>query len=245
LFAVMASLCSFSCTKKGNTGATGQAGPAGPAFKGTITGFVSVYDQYGSKLFNGLKNIQVSLAGRTTLTDSIGHYTFDSISTGTYALTATGQGLAATMVNNVAFIKDTLHTDIKMSALPTFNIDTFHAYHNAGSLYDSLIITVEPDSRPRNLIILVNNNRLVSNSPANYLLSYIRPIPVTPLSPQKILFRISYTDLNYANIFYGEEVYYAVYSYVVNDASTYEDMNTSRAVINAVGTPLIDSAMAP
>jgi hypothetical protein len=52
-------------------------------------------------------------------------------------------------------------------------------------------------------------------------------------------------DLNNAGLFYGEQVYYAAYSYVVNDASVYEDMATGKNVYNAVGSPLVDSALCP
>jgi hypothetical protein len=241
---IMAACVLFSCTRKGNTGPAGQTGPPGPAFKGAISGFVSVYDQYGGKLFNGLKNIQLTLkGGATTLTDSNGHYIFENVATGTYTITVSGAGLGTTVASNVIFISDTLYKDIKLSALPTFNVNALSAHHTPGSHFDSLTISVDIDSRARNVIIFVNNNRLVGHD--NYILSYVKTIPAGTINPFLMMLPIPVTDLNNANIFYGQEVYYAACSYVINDASVYEDITTGKNVYNAVGTAIIDSSVAP
>ncbi len=52
-------------------------------------------------------------------------------------------------------------------------------------------------------------------------------------------------ELHNANIFYGETAYYAIYSYVVNDASVYADPHTGKKIYTAVGNPIVDSATAP
>src|SRR5437763_1709935 len=89
-----------SCTKKGNTGPTGPTGPAGPtgpSFKGVINGHVSIYDQYGSKMFTGLNGVQLTLQnGIAVTTDATGYFIFDSVVTGSYSVLATGTGLAGT-----------------------------------------------------------------------------------------------------------------------------------------------------
>jgi len=236
-----------SCTKKGSTGATGPGGPAGPAYKGAITGYVSVYDEYGNKTIPNFSNFQLTLKGGTTVTcNNNGYYIFDNVATGTYNITASGTGYAPTLVNNIGFVNDTFFQDIKLSAIPDFNLSTFHAYHNTGSLYDSLVITLASDTRARNLIVFVNNTSAVGNAPANNITSYIKSIPtsVWPTTTQVVM-KLANTDLNNVNIFYGEETYYAASSYVVNDASVYEDPATGKPVYTAIGTALVDSCIAP
>ncbi len=245
--AVMALCIAFasnSC-KKGNTG---PAGPAGPSFAGAIKGFVTVYDQYGNTSSASLTNVQLTLKGaRTKNADANGYFIFDSVVTGTYHITASGAGLATTLANNIGLVKDTFFQGIKLSAIPTFNLSTFDVYHNPGSEFDSVVINVAPDTRARNLIVFVNKTPDVSNIPGHYVMRMVKPVPVAPawVTTTKVMFRIHASEFNSANIFYGEQTYFAAYSYVVNDASVYTDPATGKDVYNAVGTALIDSQMAP
>lgn len=236
-----------SCKKE--HGPQGPIGPSGPSFKGVINGYVSLYDQYGSKTYQNLASVQVTLKNNATKNAGAnGFFYFDSVSTGNYSITATGTGLATTIINNLGFVKDTFFQAIKLSAKPNFNINTFDAYHNTGSEFDSLVINVPSDTRARNIIIFAHNKPSVSNSPGNYLLSIIKPVPAVAggwPTMSKIVVRIHASELNNANIFYGEQVYFAAYSYVINDMSVYTDPGTGKEVYNAVGNALVDSAMAP
>ncbi len=236
-----------SCTKKGNTGLAGPAGPAGPSgvsFTGAINGHVSLYDMYGTKQNTGLDAVQLMLKGGATATaDQNGYYFFGNVSTGTYFLSAATTGYGATMIPNIEFLSDTMNQDIKLSAIPNFNPTALSATYNHGSAFDSVVITVTPDTKPRNLILFVNNKMPVNNFPANYLLAYVKAITTWQTN---VVIRVPASDLNGVNIFYGEMVYYAAYSYVTNDVSAYEDPSTGRNVYTAVGAaPLVDSAMSP
>ena len=74
-----------SCSKKGDTGPAGPAGPAGPTYTGAISGHVSLFDQYGSKVLNGLTSVQLSLNGAAaTNPDATGYYIYGGIATGVY-----------------------------------------------------------------------------------------------------------------------------------------------------------------
>lgn len=236
---------SFDSCKKGNTG---PAGPAGPSFVGAIKGFVTVYDQYGNTSLANLTNVQLTLkGGRTKNADASGYFLFDSVVTGAYHITASGAGLATTLANNIGVVKDTFFQSIKLSAIPTFNLSTFDVYHNPGSEFDSVIITVPSDTRARNLIVFVNKTADVNNTPGHHVMRIVKPIPIGPAWPTttKIMFRIHASEFNSANIYYGEQTYFAAYSYVVNDMSVYTDPATGKDVYNAVGTALVDSQMAP
>ena len=237
-------LFSSACTKKGSEGATG---PAGPSFTGAISGHVSLYDTYGAKQLDGFNTVQLTLKGGATASaDANGYYVFNKVTTGTYSIGATASGYAATVVNNVNFLSDTAYQNVSMSQLPNFDITSFISTYNTGSSNDSLIMTFPTDTKVRNLIIFVNNKLPVNNMPGNYQLAYVKPIPVSGWgSATSLTVRVPSGDLNGVNIFYGQKVYYAVYSYVVNDASVYTDEATGKNVYTAVGTGLVDSTLAP
>ena len=108
--------------------------------------------------------------------------------------------------------------------------------------YDACTLTFSSDSRPRNCIVFVGRTRSVSGQPGHYVLAYTKTINPYITAP---IIQVPVNDLNGVNIYYGEEVYFAACSYVVNDASVYEDYTTGSNVYNAVGTALIDSALCP
>lgn len=228
-----------SCSKEGPTGPTG---PAGPAYTGTISGHVLLFDKYGSPVLTGLNSVQLVLSGgAATFAGSDGGYSFASVKTNNYYITATDtlNHFAGTVINNVNFVAGTLYRDVKLSAIPDSFITAFASIQAANSDNDSLVIHVVPDTRARNCIVFMHNASTVANVPSNYLLHYVRSIPanagsITVLIPQQ--------DMLNAGITAGAKVYYAVYSYVVNDVSAYEDETTGKNVYNAVNLhPLVDS----
>jgi len=230
-----------SCAKEGPTGPTG---PAGPAYTGTISGHVSLYDQYGSKVLLNLDSVKLTLSGTTTAInpDNNGFYSYSSLITGEYSIAASNSGYGATNTNNFQFLSGTLNRDIKLSAIPSFSLSFTYA-GPAASLNDSLVINCQPsDPQARNCIIFVGNTPSVGAGEANYLLSYVKAIPA---NAQKITGIISAQELYNAGFTSGSTAYYAVYSYPVNDQSVYEDQATGKNVYNAVSNPQIDSALVP
>jgi hypothetical protein len=81
--AIIASFMS-SCEKEG------PAGPAGPTLKGTVIGFVTLYDEFGSQV-SDKSGVTVTVEGVTpsisVTTNSVGKYQIDDLPTGTYDLT--------------------------------------------------------------------------------------------------------------------------------------------------------------
>ncbi len=246
LFLILLTLsCAVSCTKKGNTGPAGPVGPAGPSATtgiSQINGHVSLYDQYGTRQYTGLNNVKLVVNNGTySYADVNGYYVFPGLTSKGCNVSASATGYGTTMFN-VNLLSDTVYRDVKLSAVPNFQVVTFKAFHNVGSQYDSLVLSFNSDSRPRNCIVFVGSSADVSNQPANYVLAYTKTVPVLAT---RVNIQVPVTDLNGANFFFGQEVYFAAYSYVVNDASVYEDQITGRNVYNAVGTPVIDSTTAP
>lgn len=227
-----------ACSKEGPNGATG---PAGPAYTGTISGHVSLYDKYGSKVLSGYKSAKIVLNGATVNPDSTGFYSYGSIVTGNYSISASKDGYAATTLNNVQFISSTLNRDIQLSAIPDSFLNSFTSVLASDAATDSLTISVNADNRPRNSIIFLSNKPSVGNG--SYLLSYVKSIPATATT---IIASIPAQDLYNAGFARGAIVYYAAYSYVVNDASLFEDLATGKNVYNAVNpNPLVDSTVVP
>lgn len=241
LLILSAALIGVSCKKNGNDGPQGPTGPAGPAYKGSIKGYVSIYDQYGNITSLSPTGIQLTLSnGRTVTPDSTGLFLFDSVNTGTYSISASGPVIASTVVNNVSFVKDTLYKEIALSQPASFTFTSFTAYHNPGSPNDSLIAFLPSDLNQRACLVFVGTTPDVSST--NFKLAYKRPI--LP-GYGGLFFRVPYTYLNNVGIFYGETVYYAIYPYVVNDYSAYIDFNNGKSIFSAVGTPVTDSTIAP
>ncbi len=233
-------LFAASCAKEGPNGPTG---PAGPSYTGNISGHVSLYDQYGSPVLTGLNKVQITLGTTPSIyPDATGLYSYTSIVTGNYIITAADTGYAPTVLNTVQFVSGTLYRDIKLSAIPGFAITGFTAAQSSVTANDSLVINVNADTRIRRCILFVNSASTVSNDISNHLFGYIIDIPANNTT---VTVSVPAQDLYNANITSGRKVYYAVYSYVVNDASVYEDFTTGKKVYNAVSNPLIDSAIAP
>ncbi len=174
------------CKRKEVEGPQGPAGPAGPAYKGVVTGHVWMYDQNGSKLVYNYVPLQVVLAGYdTVMTDSVGYFHFDSVVTGTYKMSVSGEGFGATVVRNVNVIKDTLYQPVKISQKPAFEINSFEASRLNATAEVQLTAALPVDTRPRNILILVGKTPSLSGDPSTYLLSYVKPVPVNSCEQER------------------------------------------------------------
>ena len=220
-----------SCSKEGPSGATG---PAGPSFSGGISGHVSLYDQYGSKVLSGLNTVQLSLNGAAAVTpDASGYYSY-AATTGDYNITAIASGYGSTKTNSFQYLADTLNRDIKLSAIPNFVPTSITAMPTTGAVVgDSLVLMFTADTRARNCIIFVNNNSTVTSAPSGYLLAYTKGVPA---NATRLSVVIPAQDLYDAGFVSGSAVYFAAYGAPVGDVSAYEDISTGRTMYTAVST---------
>jgi hypothetical protein len=239
----------LSCSKEGPTGpagatgATGATGPAGPGYTGVISGHVSLYDQYGSRVLTGLAGVQLNLNGsvaRAAITDTTGFYRFDSVVTGDYTIkvsdtATTPYTFGSYFVDNFQFLADTLNHDVKLSAVPSFNPSTIAVYSSSIVSGDSVVISYPSDTRARALILFVNNTSSVNGTPSGYLTYYTKTLSTNPAVTTTFI-EVPTQDLLDAGFTPGSSVYLAVYSYPVNDYSTYEDYSTGKTVFNSLGT---------
>src|SRR5947207_12035210 len=94
-----------SCKKEtGAQGPVGPVGPAGPYLKGTLIGYVNLFDVYGN-LQDNAGGVQVSMEGlaRTAVTDSTGRFELDSVVTGTYNLDFSISGYGSQKIISLEF----------------------------------------------------------------------------------------------------------------------------------------------
>ncbi len=234
-----------SCTKSkdGATGPAGPVGPAGPSYIGAISGHVSLFDQYGSKVLTGLGNVYLAFDGYSTVAvDSSGYYIKGSVGTGSYSISASNTGYGATHVNSFQFLADTLNRDVKLSAIPAFAPTSVTATALSGA--DSLTLIFSADTRARNCIVFLNKGTAAGSTPDKYLLVYTKAIPANSTRP--VFINIPAQDLANAGFTTGQTVYVAGYGYVVGDASAYEDLATGKTVYTAVSaTPVTTTFTAP
>jgi hypothetical protein len=239
----------FSACKKDVTGPAGPQGPPGTAYTGSITGFVSLYDQYGTKQTTNIANINVSIDNttKTSLTDNSGKYSFSNLSTGSYSLSITDSLYGADKVQNIALLTGQSNHDVKLSAIPTFSLTTVTAIDTiqASVNYVKVRGTIAADTKAREVVVFFGSSSTVSSVPANYVLSYSKAITANSTS---FFILVPVSDLYGAGLTTGSTAYFSVYPAAVSFASTstYEDLNTGKTVYNAIGTsPLTANAVIP
>lgn len=209
-----------------------------------------LFDQYGTKVNDGLSGIQVTLSkpATTVTTDANGYYLFTGVSTQDYTIMVHDPNTTPyTYGDNEAikfqYLADTLTRDIRLSAIASFSPATFTALLSAITGNDSLVITVAPDARVRDIIVFVNNTATVNNQPDNYLLSYVKAIPANTTT---VTLLVPANDLHDQGINAGSTAYYAAYGSPVANASVYEDIPTGKSVYNALSAGSVTaSAIAP
>ncbi len=235
-----------ACSKEGPTGPTG---PAGPSLPGSISGHVKLYDMYGSQVTIGLNKAYLYLDGSTTADTvlSTGAYSFTTylgvqMVSGNYSITAIDSGYGATIKNNIQLESGALNVDLKLSAIPDSFITSFGAYHPTGAAYDSLAFTFTSDTRQRYCILFANNSPYIGGQPGYYL--YSKVLSISPTAPF-VSFNVPKQDLTNVGMLSGHTVYYAVYSYVIGDASVYEDYNSGQNVYNAISGGIADTTSVP
>ena len=228
----------------------GKQGNPGPSYTGAITGHVMLYDQYGIKVNTDLSGIVVTCfsPSKTTTTDSNGYYMFTGVMTGDYTITVHDPNTTPYTYGdnesiNFQYLADTLIKDVKLSAIPAYAPTVMTAYLSTATGNDSLVFTIIPDTRARDIIVFVNNNSTVNNLPANYLISYVKAVPA---NASTVTLLIPANDLHDQGINSGSTAYYTAYGYPVSDASIYEDIATGKSVYNALSTASVSaSAIAP
>lgn len=249
-FALMA--CALLTTSSCKQGDAGPVGPSGPAYTGNISGFVSIFNQYGTKQISNQSGIQVKVmeTGKTATTDANGKYEIDSLPTGNYTLQITDPAgnYAPDQINQLQLIAGTVNRDVRLSAKPTFVLSALSALDTtlAGTAYIKLSGTLAAaDTRARTLAIFVGSAPGTSSATANYLLNVSKTVNANATTFTQYILP---ADLNGAGLASGSTAYFAVYpaGATYANSSSYEDLSNGRTVYNAIGANAVTaSALVP
>jgi len=238
----------FSC-KKEVAGPQGPTGPTGPSLTGNVSGYVWLYDQYGTRIFSDLNKINVTLNNTIIChADSTGKYNFNSVTTGIYNITATDSLYGTEMAQQFQFVGGgNVDKDFKLSQIPTFTLSACTAVDTTVNTISYIKVkgTLTADTRARMVAVFVSASSSVSSAPANYILVYSKQV-LANATNFNIL--IPSTDLNAAGIASASTAYFAVYPAAINfsTSSSYEDFNTGRTFFNSIGTsPINFNAIVP
>jgi hypothetical protein len=221
----------FSCKKEG---AVGPAGPSGPVLTGNVSGFVVLDDQFGNKTYVNVANSKVVINGRTdtTLTDSLGKFTLNNLSTGTYSLNITRTGFGS-MIKNFSFTGggNTLLSDTRLAAIPNFSVSSVTATSTGTTVTVTGNIS-SGNSFNTQVVVFVGKTTSTSANPSTYLLSSVVTVSSTGTS-----FTAKFTtdQLYSAGITTGLTAYIAAYGISnTQSASSYEDLTTGQTVYTAI-----------
>jgi len=224
------------------TGCKKETTTTTPVVTGNLFGFVTLEDQYGSKVLSGLGSTTVTLntpSGTvlTTSPDSTGKYTFNNIVQGQYTISFTNPGYGAMLNTDLGFLGEgNIDHDAKLSAIPNFTDSILYSpTDSAGNVILQGIFS-GTDTRKRTVAVFVGNSPAVSALPANYL-NYYTTTANNNLTTFTVKIPVAdLTDLGFGS---GSTVYFAAYGAATNFASTSdaEDYtNTGRLMFTALSS---------
>jgi hypothetical protein len=226
-----------SCSK------TGPAGPAGPLSTGTLTGYITIYDQYGFKVPGDLSGVSVSItgiAGDTSTTNAAGLYTINNLKTGVYNLVYARAGCGTVLANDYGFLGGgTIYRNQAMSFIPTFSLfyvdDTTETYLSDTGVLIRGIDTIY--GAARQYIIFGSNLAGVSSTPGTY--QYNSAVQTIKAGAGTFSAFLTSQELADAGLTTGTVADFVVYPYATNQP-TYIDPATGKTVYTALGTPSQD-----
>ena len=223
-----------SCSKNGANGATG---PAGPLSTGTLTGYVTTYDQYGFKLLGGLSGVTVHISDSTAdsaVTNSAGAYAFSNLKTGIYTITYSKAGFGSAVANDYAFLGGgTLVRNQSISLFPSFSLFNANSVDTTIATDPGVLIRGidSADQVARTFIIFGGTNSSVSSAPGNYV--YVNTGTIKASAGAWGLF-ITSQELHDNGLASGTTAYFVVYP-ISTGSPTYLDLSTGKTVYTAVG----------
>ena len=249
-FSAMAVLLFTSSCKKEVAGPAGPQGSSGPSLSGNLSGFIWLYDQYGTRLYTDLDSAKVSIdnSTRVSYTDLNGKYMFSGLNTGNYNITIGDTLYGSDKIQDLQFVGGgDVSRDVKLSEKPTFNMTSCIAVDTVVNTVNYVKVrgNIIADVRNRMMVVFANGVSTVDATPANYILTYSKQIPGNATNFSIL---IPATDLYGAGMVSTSTVYFAAYSAAINfnTTSTYQDFTTGRSIYNAIGaTPINFNVMVP
>ena len=220
-----------SCTK---------TGPPGPLSTGTLTGYITIYDQYGFKVPGDLSGVSVSIpaiTSDTSTTNAAGSYTINNLKTGVYNLVYTRAGCGTVLANDVSFLGGgTIYRNQAMSLIPSFALlnvnDTIETYLTDTGILIRGVDTI--NGAARQYIIFGSTSSGVSSTPGTY--QYNSSIETIKAGAGTFSTFLTSQELTDAGLTAGTTAYFIAYPYGTNQP-TYIDPATGKTIYTALGTP--------
>lgn len=233
----------ISCKKNTTQGPTGPQGPQGAtgqsgSASGKIIGFVTFYDQYGTKQKSDTSMV-VSIAGtgKTAKVDTSGKYTLSNVSTGEYNLYFSSANYGMGGLPGVSFAGNgSLYVPtVSVSQVPTFSV-TFAGAGASGNIVTLVYNVNSSYSAQRKLAIYANNNASVSDDPQHFTFNTNGFITANQTTYTLSLGANIFTSNGYTS---GQTVYLKIFpiSYNGFSSSTYQDTLTGKTVYTSINKP--------
>ncbi|MBL7932728.1 MAG: carboxypeptidase-like regulatory domain-containing protein [Bacteroidia bacterium] len=235
----------FVSCKKAPAGSQGPTGPQGPdgnlvsAPNGVITGSVTQFDEYGVIISTGLNTVTVSIKGTTisTITDTKGTYTLNSVPAGIYVLEFRGQKTQTYKNTQVSFPGNgIMYLEEKIYNKPTWTFSNAYVRDTtvSGTHYIRVSASLPPASGTtiRTLLVLFSKNNSIDNTDPN---SYDFLV-----TNSNVAFYIAYNHLNPSDNTYNSPgyssgtLYYAKVYAITSLSAYYIDAATNQQVYYSV-----------
>jgi hypothetical protein len=210
-----------------------------PALSGTLTGFVTTYDQYGFKVLSDISGVSVHIsdgAHDSSTTNASGQYTFSNLSTGSYNISYSKAGYGTVNAYDYGFTGGgTLNRNASISKIPSFSLyNVTDTIETVSTELGVLIRGVDTaDQVARSFTVFGSASSAVSSSPGSY--TYANTGTIKAGQTTWSLF-ITSEELHENGLASGSTVYFMVYPYSTG-APTYADPTTGRTTYTALGTP--------
>ena len=218
-------------------------------YPASIVGFLTLYDQYGSKQLTNMEGIEVSVEGSSTkvYTDSAGRYEINGLTTGNYNIdfNDTSNVYGEDKILALQVVSDTVYRDVKLSQVPSFSLNSCSAVDTSIQSVDYIKVVVNAsssDTYTRSVVVFVGTSSNVTSNPSTYLLLYPKSLTGGNTSCNVT---IPLADLYGAGFTSGSTLYVAAYPAAINysSSSSYEDFNTGRTVYNAIGSTAVTTTI--
>ena len=236
IFTITIILAVFAMSSCSKTGPAGPQGPAGPLATGTLTGYVSTFDQYGFKVMGDLGGVTVHISDSTadsTVTDASGKYTFSNLKTGIYNMTYSKPGYATMPAQDLSFLGGgTIIRNASISRYPSFSIFNLIAIDTTIATDPGVLVRGidTADQVARTFIVFGSASNTVSSAPGSY--AYVNTGTIKAGSGGWNLF-IPSQDLHDNGLTSGTTAYFVAYP-IATGSSTYIDLGTGKTVYTAI-----------
>lgn len=206
--------------------------------KGSITGFVTLYDSEGNKLTD-FSGVTVSLENQSIVstTDQYGKFVLTGVKKGIYNIYFDKTGYGTRKLISYQFLGsgDAFLGSTYISKIPLYSVSavTSTTSTTAGTVTLNFSFTGTTPTGTKNIKYFILDNSLVSNDPQKY--QYVGNTNLSSTAVSLVISKATFTLAGYTTS--GQTVYMVLYSDSYNYNVSYVDVNTGKYFYTSVGIP--------